>query len=295
MASTITAEKAKAYVKKLLKHYPFTYCPTLAGFTENKTPHRGDIPLFYRNGEYAHTGFVYETAGSRYKTFEGNTSGASGVIANGGGVCKKSYLISDYPGTKFFRPDYSILVDDRVFKDVDSVINAIVRVAEREVGYLEKKSNSNLYDKTANAGSNNYTKYWADLYPQYQAQPWCAIFDTWILYQAILEGNAAEAKPATVPTQKPQATAKEVKCTGYAQNGPDKGVAGIYKVTANSGLNMRHSAGNGAVMVAIPKGKEVKCYGYYSVVSGTKWLLVQITYEGVTYTGFMAATYLKKK
>ena len=52
----------------------------------------------------------------------------------------------------------------------EKAIDALIACAENEVGYLEKKSNSQLDDKTANAGYNNYTKYWRDVYPQYQAQ-----------------------------------------------------------------------------------------------------------------------------
>ena len=40
----------------------------------------------------------------------------------------------------------------------------VIDLAEQEVGYLEKASNANLDDKTANAGSGNYTKYARDLY-----------------------------------------------------------------------------------------------------------------------------------
>lgn len=36
---------------------------------------------------------------------------------------------------------------------------AAVKAAHKEVGYLEKKSNANLDDKTADAGYNNWTKY----------------------------------------------------------------------------------------------------------------------------------------
>lgn len=57
----------------------------------------------------------------------------------------------------------------------------VINTALSEIGYLEKKSNSNLYSKTSNAGYNNYTKYWADIAPAYQAQPWCACFVTWVL------------------------------------------------------------------------------------------------------------------
>ena len=44
-------------------------------------------------------------------------------------------------------------------------INKVLSIAISEVGYLEKKSNSNLYNKTENAGSKNYTKYWAEIKP----------------------------------------------------------------------------------------------------------------------------------
>lgn len=38
-----------------------------------------------------------------------------------------------------------------------TAIDKVIQIAEWEVGYLEKKSNSQFEDKTANAGSNNYT------------------------------------------------------------------------------------------------------------------------------------------
>lgn len=63
-------------------------------------------------------------------------------------------------------------------------INKVISIAEAEVGYLEKASNSSLYDKTTNAGPGNYTKYWAEIKPEYQGQPWCAAFITWCLTQA---------------------------------------------------------------------------------------------------------------
>ena len=36
-------------------------------------------------------------------------------------------------------------------------------IALAEVGYLEKASNEQLYDKTANAGKKNFTKYARDI------------------------------------------------------------------------------------------------------------------------------------
>ena len=101
----------KAIAEKMLKHWPFVYCPTLAACTTNKTPKVGSVILFFRNGTYAHTGIVVAVNGTTITTIEGNTSGASGIIANGGGVCRKTYTISTLSGeTKYFMPDYSLAV-----------------------------------------------------------------------------------------------------------------------------------------------------------------------------------------
>ena len=101
--------------KKLLKHWPYVYCPTMSElFTLNANPKVGDIVIFKHNGTFTHTGIVTAVIGDRFYTIEGNTSGASGIIANGGGVCAKSYLNSQMPGTKFCTPDYSIASDTSV-------------------------------------------------------------------------------------------------------------------------------------------------------------------------------------
>ena len=70
-------------------------------------------------------------------------------------------------------------------------------------------------------------------------------------------------------------------------------LAGTYKTTAN--LNVRDGAGTGKkILVTIPKGTTVKNYGYYTTVSGVKWLYIQFAYNNVTYTGFASGKYLKK-
>ena len=86
----------------------------------------------------------------------------------------------------------------------------------------------------------------------------------------------------------------EVKATGVAKSF-NRSVAGSYTVTASS-LNVRNAAGvsvNNKVLVAIPKGTVVRCYGYYTNIDGVKWLYVQFTYKRVTYTGFCSSAYLK--
>lgn len=100
----------QAMAAKLLKHYPYVYCPTMSGlFTLNANPKRGDIVIFKRNGEFVHTGIVTYVNGDYFETIEGNTSGGSSIVANGGGVFKKSYYNSNLPGTKFCTPDYSLI------------------------------------------------------------------------------------------------------------------------------------------------------------------------------------------
>lgn len=73
-------------------------------------------------------------------------------------------------------------------------IEKVIATAKAEVGYLEKKSNSNLDNKTANAGSNNYTKYWRDItnwgLGNYQAQYWCAAFIFWCFVKTFGQDKA---------------------------------------------------------------------------------------------------------
>ena len=72
----------------------------------------------------------------------------------------------------------------------------------------------------------------------------------------------------------------------------DKSLKGRYKVTASS-LYLRTKAGvkkEETVITTIPNAAEVYCYGYYTEVNGTKWLLV--AYKG--WTGFASIKYLEK-
>lgn len=99
----------KEKAQKLLKHYPYVYCPTMSGlFNLNANPKRGDIVIFKRNGTFTHTGIVTSVNGDYFTTIEGNTSAGNMIIANGGAVCKKGYYNSNLSGTKFCTPDWSI-------------------------------------------------------------------------------------------------------------------------------------------------------------------------------------------
>ena len=106
----------------------------------------------------------------------------------------------------------------------------------------------------------------------------------------ILNGSAVQPSTPTQPQEQP--TSKKVVAGAYADKF-NKSLAGTYKTTAN--LYMRHGAGtNKKSMVVIPNGTKVKCYGYYSVSNGVKWLYIQVTIDGVQYTGFSSSVYLKR-
>lgn len=102
--------------RRLLGGNLYHYCPTgVAQFKKagrwSQTPEPGAV-IFFTNGQRSHhTGIVTEVTSSRVKTIEGNTSGASGVIPNGGGVCRKSYR-KDYGQILGYGiPDWSIVAE----------------------------------------------------------------------------------------------------------------------------------------------------------------------------------------
>ena len=74
----------------------------------------------------------------------------------------------------------------------------VIEIAKKEVGYLEKKTNSNLDSKKANAGDNNYTKYARDFdtkYPNFyngkkNGYAWCDVFVDWCFVKAFGVENA---------------------------------------------------------------------------------------------------------
>lgn len=108
-----------------------------------------------------------------------------------------------------------------------------------------------------------------------------------------IDYNVVEApKKSTATTKKPAASAEEVK----ASEGADKylkDLSGTYVTTGN--VHMRNDAGiTKKSLCVIPKGTKVKCYGYYSLSIGVKWLYIQVTLNGVKYTGFSSSQYLKK-
>ena len=106
----------------------------------------------------------------------------------------------------------------------------------------------------------------------------------------ILNGSAV--KPSTPTQSQKQPSAKKVTATCSAKK-KDVSLKGTYKTTAD--LYMRNDAGtNKKALVVIPKNTKVQMYGYYNVSNGAKWFYVQVTIDGVQYTGFCHSGYLAK-
>jgi hypothetical protein len=105
------------------------------------------------------------------------------------------------------------------------------------------------------------------------------------LYNRLGEVAAEVTKRLTTST-------KEKKATESAKSF-DESLAGKYKTTID--LYIRNGAGTSkAIMVTIPKGTIVKNHGYYTATKTIKWLYVQFTYKGITYTGFASAKRLTR-
>lgn len=172
-------------------------------------PQPGDQIFFGTSqNNVTHTGIVYKVDNSKVYTIEGNTSSAAGVVANGGGVFKKSYALNYSKIVGYGRPRYD-------------------------------------YEDPKQAGKTEAAK--------------------------------------------PVASVKAKDSARYF----NRGLAGTYTVTGSS-LNIRHGAGvTKSIIVAIPKGTKVECYGYYSTSLGVKWFYIAFTYRGIYYQGFASSNYLK--
>ena len=117
-----------AEAKKLLNHGQYgAGCTWSAKYFRNanrfyQMPKVGDVIFFGSYGNEYHTGIVYKVDSKKVYTIEGNTSGESGVVANGGGVFKKSYAIDGANIAGYGRPNYDAETTDiKEITEVDYV------------------------------------------------------------------------------------------------------------------------------------------------------------------------------
>lgn len=71
-------------------------------------PKVGDQIFFKDSSRICHTGLVYKVDSRYVYTIEGNTSGSSGVVKNGGGVFKKFYTLHNSRIAGYGRPNYDV-------------------------------------------------------------------------------------------------------------------------------------------------------------------------------------------
>jgi len=89
------------------------YTPSSARYFKDKglwytDPQPGDQVFFENSVRIYHTGIVERVTYGRVYTIEGNTGGAAGVVANGGGVWEKTYSLSHQGIAGYGRPDWSL-------------------------------------------------------------------------------------------------------------------------------------------------------------------------------------------
>lgn len=232
-------------------------------------PQVGD-QIFFGTGldNSTHTGLVVAVDDSKVYTIEGNTNDNPTVVAEGIGVYQKTYSLSKSSIIGYGRPSFNDgysgngleLLNGEVEEQVETPIKEEIKseepikeenkndkspvngvydrrkfidVAMSQLGYLEKKSNKNLDDFTANAGEGDYTKYARDLdaitdfyyHDSKQGFAWCDIFVDWCFVQAFgFEGAlAVNCQPKKSYGAGCDMSAKYYKQAGRLDNNPQVG------------------------------------------------------------------------
>lgn len=101
---------------------------------------------------------------------------------------------------KYAKPAVSTPETKKEVETMKTSVQKLLDIARAEIGYKEKSSNSQLDDKTANAGSANYTKYARDFdqkYPNWyngkkNGFAWCDMFVDWCFLTAFGYQKALE-------------------------------------------------------------------------------------------------------
>lgn len=141
-----------------------------------------------------------------------------------------------------------------------SAVDRLIHTAEAEVGYLEKASNASLDSKTANAGSKNYTKYWRDMKPEWQGEPWCDAFVSWCFLKTFGAEVAQKLLCGGLYSYYTPASANYFKANKRWKTTPQRG----YVVYFNVGGNIGHTG----IVVDVRNGYVYTIEGNTSGASG---------------------------
>jgi peptidoglycan hydrolase-like protein with peptidoglycan-binding domain len=156
------------------------------------------------------------------------------------------------------------------------IIETLLQIARSEVGYLEKKTYSQLNNKTQNSGQGNFTKYWEDTknwgYGNYQGQYWCAAFIFWCFVKAYGQ-DAAKKLLLHAPYISCATLGSKAKSNGSLFDSPKVGdvvlfhngsrfyhTGLIYSVTGNRFYTVEGNTSDGSNVVANGGGVAEKSY-----------------------------------
>lgn len=242
-------------------------------------PQVGALALFYNSSKiHYHVEFVYKVDGTRFYTIGFNTSGASAVVANGGGVCAKKYAIAS-TAAHFFLPKYK-----------GKKAEVTDKAAGTSVTYLKYGSKGSpvktLQEKLIYLGYSCGV-YGAD--GEFGAGTLAAIK----LFQknkGLTEDGIVGEKTSTALN-----IAYETK-KNAKPSAPDKTEKLFTGKCTGSGVNVRTWAGteygNIKSYPKLEKGNEVDVMNYTQTASdGAKWYYVRISGK---YYGFVHSKYIKK-
>ena len=191
---------------------------------------RGYTPVIYTNYDYLNKGFksllssydvwfAYPSGNTKpditgltiwQYSWKGSVSGISGDVDMNN--CYKEYKASGTPAST-------------ETKTSTYTAAAVASLALAEVGYREKASNSQLNDKTANAGHNNWNKYAAyiDQYcPDFyngkkNGFDWCDTFHDYL--HIVVAGDAEVARKALYQPKKSTGAGCDFSAQFYRDNG----------------------------------------------------------------------------
>ncbi len=181
---------------------------------------------------------------SKIYTVEGNTSGGSTLVANGGCVAKKKYEHTYARIAKIWCPD---------FKEGEA--EKVAKVALKYIGYLEKKSAKYLQNFKKNAGYNNFNRFAPYAYKKTKngvyvnGVAWCDIFVDAIFIEALGTKRAKELLngwSAYTPTS-----------SNYLKNGGAKEIKDFSKATYGCIIFFKNTSGGichtGIVVTGVPE------------------------------------------
>lgn len=136
-----------------------------------RDPHPGDQMFFVRRNKageitaWLHTCIVEKVVGNYVYTIEGNTSGASGVVSNGGGVCRKKYRLNSASIGGYGRPDWSLVKEENEMseKEINELVDKRVKESvEAAIGPLDDALNKAIKTLTPKVFKNtgDVPEYW---------------------------------------------------------------------------------------------------------------------------------------